>query len=75
MTRKLQETRRRARLERQNQRRRQLAYLAKQPGTFGLDDRERVELDSLIHRIERAQRAQQTHDRRTDVQLRLAEVA
>lgn len=69
-------TRREQRQHKAQERVRQLRYLDEVgAGAWKLDDRERVELDSLIHRMERAQRAQQAHAQRHDVQLALVEAA
>lgn len=75
MTRKAQQERRTRKLQRAEQRRRQLAYCAKQGGSWKLDEAELAELDSLVSMIERARQAQQQHERRVDVQLELAQVA
>lgn len=75
MTKRMHQERRAAKLAKQEQRARQLRYCAAQGGTWALDNSELAELDSLVSMIERARLAQERNDRRSDVQLRLAEVA
>lgn len=75
MTKRMHQERRAAKLAKQEQRARQLRYCDTQGGSWALDNSELAELDSLVSMIEKARAAQEQHDRRSDVQLRLARVA